>query len=535
MKRFAKYTRCSTEEQGQKFSHKYQKFGLDQHPMVRGWVCVGTYSDTVSGRTFDQRPDLDKCYEQFKAGGIDFLLVYRWDRLGRDVGEAFRQVSRFQNIGVEINCPDSWIDFGDANWPILLGVYFGSAQAESIKISERTKAGIYQSNLSGSFTGKCPPGYKRIFTEETRSNGKRVKIIVQDEKAELVREVFELYATGDYGKEELRRMYGRRLSLGRSQFTDFFHSPLYIGEIHLKPYKGQPARVVTAQHEPIISRALWEKVQQVAEGKANKGPRTFKAEGSQYEYYLKGVLTCIYSGKPMTAYSKKKKSGAIYHYYQTPSIEPTRQLFPVHHVHQSVHKALGEFEIRQEKYLAYQKKMREELDKRLGKLQQERKRLIETIEASERRLINLKTEYLDQLIPASEYRELKDHIVRTEREAKQKLEAMNIQLAKRDDILSKALEMLKDFRAIFRSATPDYKNKMLRVLFPEGFSIDPDTGKVRTPVLNEIACTMARKSEVCEWILDDQGKPFAENPVLGGQPDKVRTIQHAELFRLLAS
>ena len=160
---------------------------------------------------------------------------------------------------------------------------------------------------------------------------------------------------------------------------------------------------------------------------------------------------------------------------------------------------------------------------------------MKTIEASERRLINLKTEYLDQLIPASEYRELKDHIVRTEREAKQKLEAMNIQLAKRDDILSKALEMLKDFRAIFRSATPDYKNKMLRVLFPEGFSIDPDTGKVRTPVLNEIACTMARKSDVCEWILDERGRPFAENPVLGGQPDKVRTIQHAELFRLLAS
>src|SRR5690606_37331496 len=128
------------------------------------------------------RPELEKLlkYCNHRRGEVNQVIVYKWDRFGRNVGEAFDTIRKFKEMGVEVNCPDSQIDFQDPNWPVLLGVTFGIAQSESLKISDRTKDGIYQANSEGYYTATAPVGYmKKVM-------GKRSIMSPHPEKAPIV-------------------------------------------------------------------------------------------------------------------------------------------------------------------------------------------------------------------------------------------------------------------------------------------------------------------------------------------------------------
>lgn len=185
------YTRCSTEEQQKGFSHEYQRGGIESAQKVIGWKCLGQHSDTITGTSF-VRDGLEHIYNLYKnnRGALQYILVHKFDRFGRDVGDAFQTIKRFREIGIEINSPNKWIDYSDSNYPVLLAIEFGTAQGEIMKISDRTRGGLYATNLDGYYTGPCPVGYKRSYDQQ-RGNGKKGPVVVIDEaKAALVRKCY---------------------------------------------------------------------------------------------------------------------------------------------------------------------------------------------------------------------------------------------------------------------------------------------------------------------------------------------------------
>ena len=263
--RYYIYSRCSTEEQRKKGnSHNYQIEGIFSNPKLKDAVHIGTFSDTISGTTFI-REDLESMYQlcNINRGHVDKVFVYRWDRFGRNVGEAFQMIKKFLDVGVEVNCLDSSIDFSDDNWPIILGVIFGMAQSESMKISSRTKDGLYQANSQGFFTGSAPVGYHRVSLNSYRSNG-NVRTIMKPipEIADILRKCFHEYIEVD-SKALLFEKYGKILKTSRSAFFRIFQKIFYAGYIQLPAYKHYPAKVIKGQHEPIISLETWQQEQEM--------------------------------------------------------------------------------------------------------------------------------------------------------------------------------------------------------------------------------------------------------------------------------
>lgn len=90
---------------------------------------LGIFSDTITGTTFEGRLELDKAFElcENMHGSVNYLLNYKMDRFGREVGEALTAVKRFRAIGVEVNFSDEWIDYTDPSHPIFLSLTFGMA------------------------------------------------------------------------------------------------------------------------------------------------------------------------------------------------------------------------------------------------------------------------------------------------------------------------------------------------------------------------------------------------------------------------
>jgi site-specific DNA recombinase len=83
------------------------------------------------------------------------------------------------------------------------------------------------------------------------------------------------------------------------------------GLIGVSKYKDEEATLVQGQHTPIITKSLFETVQDVINGRKRNVPTTNRQKD---EFPLRGFLKCKKCGRPLTA-SASKGNGGFYNYY----------------------------------------------------------------------------------------------------------------------------------------------------------------------------------------------------------------------------
>ncbi len=99
-RRVALYTRISTDEAHQPYSLEAQRERLTAFAASQpDWRIVARYSDTASGKSLERRW-LRAAREAATAGAYDVLLVYRVDRLSRNLGQLAALVEELQGYGV---------------------------------------------------------------------------------------------------------------------------------------------------------------------------------------------------------------------------------------------------------------------------------------------------------------------------------------------------------------------------------------------------------------------------------------------------
>jgi hypothetical protein len=136
-------------------------------------------------------------------------------------------------------------------------------------------------------------------------NDPRTKGIVPDpERAPLIRQAFELYATGSYTLAKLRAtLNGRGLTgarggtLSKARYHYMLQNPLYCGFIR---HHGE---LFEATHEPLVSKRLFDEVQAVMQQKSRpKSP-------ASNQYLYRGVFHCGECGCMVT---NERQKGHVY-------------------------------------------------------------------------------------------------------------------------------------------------------------------------------------------------------------------------------
>jgi site-specific DNA recombinase len=129
-------------------------------------------------------------------------------------------------------------------------------------LREETRKGFYGRLKQGFYPLAAPRGY----LDTGRAKAKAVDPV----EAPLIREAFELYASGTYGIDTLRaEMQKRGLRTNRGEMlsrhgiANILHNPFYIGIIRLR----KTDEVFAGIHEPIITKALFDKVQITISGR----------------------------------------------------------------------------------------------------------------------------------------------------------------------------------------------------------------------------------------------------------------------------
>lgn len=304
------YTRVSTDEQAKTgYSLGHQQHILTEFCKLKDIDIIYSFQEDYSAKNFE-RPAYRKllAYCKAKKNIIDYVLVSKWDRYSRNQGDALNEIKRMSGLGIEVNAIEQWIDFSIPQNKMMLSIFLTLPEIDNDIRGLNTKMGMRRSKKEGRWIGKAPFGYKN-----GRDLNNKPILVIDEEKANLVKESFDKFSTGLYDKEELRRMMSiKGLVLGKSQFPKFLANSVYASIVTIPKSLKEPEESIQGIHVPIISVRTFNKVQSLL------GRKCLLGQNANVDYIeeapLRAIMKCHKCGKPLTS-SKSKGRNRYYHYY----------------------------------------------------------------------------------------------------------------------------------------------------------------------------------------------------------------------------
>jgi putative DNA-invertase from lambdoid prophage Rac len=146
----ALYARVSTND-----SHcENQLIELRRYVEARGWTIAREYVDQGVSGAKERRPALDDLVRDAKRRRFDVLVVWRLDRLGRNLRHLILLLDDLQATGVAFVSLSEGIDATTPAGRLQLHVLGAIAEFERERIRERVIAGMARAKAQGKHLGR---------------------------------------------------------------------------------------------------------------------------------------------------------------------------------------------------------------------------------------------------------------------------------------------------------------------------------------------------------------------------------------------
>ncbi|MCM1227504.1 MAG: recombinase family protein [Clostridium sp.] len=334
------YVRLSQEDErtGESISIENQKKMLTDHVSKQaGWNLVEICEDDgYSGTTFD-RPGVQKLLDDAKSGKINLILVKDLSRFGRNYIEVGQYVDYiFPSYNIRFIALGDNVDTLNRNSSAMdmMPIMNLFNEWHAANTSKKIRAVMQANAKQGKYTASIAAYGYIAGTDENRTP------IIDENTAPNVRRMFEMRAQGasspqiakalnadhiitssDYTYQRLGKPnpYVTTHLWSAGMVRDILKNPIYVGTIvgqkyttvsyknHKKYIRDEADWVVVENaFEPIISKELWDKVQEVNRS-VSRGKTTRKGEILP----LCGLMYCADCGSKLkkcttTHYSKVK-------------------------------------------------------------------------------------------------------------------------------------------------------------------------------------------------------------------------------------
>ena len=151
-RRAALYARVSTLDQ----EPENQLAELRRYIAARSWPPAVEYVDRGVSGAKDRRPALDRLVRDATLRGFDVLVVWRLDRLGRNLRHLVTLLDELHVIGVSFVSLGEGIDCTTPAGRLQLHVLAALAEFERGRIAERVQAGLARARRQGKRLGRPP-------------------------------------------------------------------------------------------------------------------------------------------------------------------------------------------------------------------------------------------------------------------------------------------------------------------------------------------------------------------------------------------
>jgi len=229
------------------------------------------------------------------------VLCHKPDRLLRNYGD-WSRINSLWEAGIQLEfVTGSFANNAQGRMAMGMNVVFAKYYVDNL--SEEVKKGLNEKLARGEWPGWAPLGYRNV-----REKHAAARIVPDPVVAPLIQRAFEEFATGEYSLAGLSRKLYREGLAGRLRGNPLTKSilrdriltnPFYCG---LMRYRGG---VHHGSHEPLISQALFERVQAVLHSQSR--PRR-----QRHSFRYSGLFQCRGCGCAVVADRKKER----YVYYR---------------------------------------------------------------------------------------------------------------------------------------------------------------------------------------------------------------------------
>ncbi|MBZ5599589.1 MAG: recombinase family protein [Acidobacteriia bacterium] len=149
------YCRVSTRDKGQDTAN--QRLQLERFARKQGWKVVKVYEDRVSGKRGESGREAFK--EMFAAAARrdwDCCLFWSLDRLSREGAfPTLRYLTRLSELGVSYRSyTEEYINSAGIFGDVIVSLLATLAKQETIRLSERTIAGLQRARSAGRVGGR---------------------------------------------------------------------------------------------------------------------------------------------------------------------------------------------------------------------------------------------------------------------------------------------------------------------------------------------------------------------------------------------
>ena len=187
--RVAAYARVSSSSEDQLNSYRVQNQYYSE--LISGnpdWEMVDIYADEgITGTSVEKREDFQRMMQDCRKGKIDRILVKSISRFARNTKDCLAAVRELKELGVSVQFEEQGIDTSKVSSEMVTAIMASLAQKGSESISGNVQWGYQKRMRDGTFIPPfLPYGYKTVDK----------KIYIDEQQAEIVRQIFMSYLSG---------------------------------------------------------------------------------------------------------------------------------------------------------------------------------------------------------------------------------------------------------------------------------------------------------------------------------------------------
>ena len=202
------------------------------------WEYVEGYIDEgLSAATTKKRENFHRMVEDGKAGLFDLIITKEITRFARNTLDSILYTRELLGAGVGVFFQNDNINTFDEDSELRLTIMSGIAQDELRKLSSRVKFGHAQAIKKNVVLGN-----NRIFGYQ-KDKG---RLVIDEDEAPMVRELFELYATGQFSMKQIETLFWEKgyrnhngKKIAHSTMSGMISNPKYKGY-----YVGNKVKVI---------------------------------------------------------------------------------------------------------------------------------------------------------------------------------------------------------------------------------------------------------------------------------------------------
>lgn len=298
---YARYSSASQTEQ----SIEGQLHVCNQYAKANDLIVVDTYIDRATTGTNDNRAAFQQMLKDSETSVWDVVLVYAIDRFGRNSIEVAINKQRLKSnkkvlISATQRTSENLDGTKNLDGILLENVYIGIAEYYSAELSQKILRGLKESRRKGQFCGgKVPYGY---YVKDK-------KLHIDEEKAKIVRFIYEQYASGVYVPNIICKLNEKGVLHNGKPFLP---NAIY-GILRNKRYVGVTEirnEIYDNIYPQIVPKELFDKIKKKL-SKNKLGSRSVKET-----YLLRNKTKCGCCGNSICAECGTARSGDVIRYYK---------------------------------------------------------------------------------------------------------------------------------------------------------------------------------------------------------------------------